>query len=188
MNTRRTYPLNRHHSGGRNRLAHLDLSVVDEVRRKTNSARCSSPPKKSRLANASPKPCSIPRCVRRSTLEPDALGNANQAIGSLAMVTIPSGPQITSADIGTAVAFALPVRLQPGMRAVSIAIDKVKGVSGMILPGDRVDVIAIPPNAVESAATEGRHDLPRHPRPRGRCGARKCLGDAGDPTNNRRPR
>jgi Flp pilus assembly protein CpaB len=31
------------------------------------------------------------------------------------------------------------------MRAVSIPVDKVKGVSGMILPGDRVDVIAIPP-------------------------------------------
>jgi pilus assembly protein CpaB len=82
----------------------------------------------------------------QSSLEPDSLGSANQAVGSLAMVTIPLGAQLTSADIGTAVAFALPVRLQPGMRAVSIAIDKVKGVSGMILPGDRVDVIAIPPN------------------------------------------
>jgi pilus assembly protein CpaB len=82
----------------------------------------------------------------QTTLEPDALGSANQAIGSLAMVTIPAGAQLTSADIGTAVAFALPVRLQPGMRAVSIPVDKVKGVSGMILPGDRVDVIAIPPS------------------------------------------
>jgi Flp pilus assembly protein CpaB len=40
---------------------------------------------------------------------------------------------------------ALPVRLQPGMRAVSIPIDRVKGVSGLIQPGDRVDIIAIPP-------------------------------------------
>lgn len=82
----------------------------------------------------------------QTSLEPDALGSPNQAIGSLAMVTIPVGAQLTSADIGTAVAFALPVRLQPGMRAVSIPVDKVKGVSGMILPGDRVDVIAIPPS------------------------------------------
>lgn len=80
-----------------------------------------------------------------NSLEPDALGSANQAVGSLAMVTIPAGSELTSADIGAAVAFALPVRLQPGMRAVSIPVDKVKGVSGMILPGDRVDVIAIPP-------------------------------------------
>jgi Flp pilus assembly protein CpaB len=31
------------------------------------------------------------------------------------------------------------------MRAVSIQIDKVKGVSGLVQPGDRVDIIAIPP-------------------------------------------
>ncbi len=85
------------------------------------------------------------RCAPPNSLQPDALNGANQAIGSLAMVTIPAGSQLTSSDIGTAVAFALPVRLQPGMRAVSIPVDKVKGVSGMILPGDRVDVIAIPP-------------------------------------------
>ncbi len=80
-----------------------------------------------------------------TALEPDSLNNANQAVGSLALVTIPIGAQLTSSDIGSNVAFALPVRLQPGMRAVSIPVDRVKGVSGMILPGDRVDVIAIPP-------------------------------------------
>lgn len=80
-----------------------------------------------------------------SSLEPDALTNANQAVGSLALITIPAGSQLTSSEIGSNVEFALPVRLQPGMRAVSIPVDRVKGVSGMILPGDRVDVIAIPP-------------------------------------------
>lgn len=80
-----------------------------------------------------------------SALEPDALTNENQVTGMLALVTIPAGSQLTSADVGSTVAFALPVRLQPGMRAVSIPVDRVKGVSGMILPGDRVDVIAIPP-------------------------------------------
>jgi pilus assembly protein CpaB len=80
-----------------------------------------------------------------TSLEPDALTNANQAVGSLALITIPAGAQLTSSEIGSNVAFALPVRLQPGMRAVSIPVDRVKGVSGMILPGDRVDVIAIPP-------------------------------------------
>ena len=54
---------------------------------------------------------------------------------------------MTTSQIGTNAASALPVRLQPGMRAVSIPIDRVKGVSGLIQPGDRVDVIAIPPKA-----------------------------------------
>ncbi|HEY1883611.1 MAG TPA: Flp pilus assembly protein CpaB [Candidatus Cybelea sp.] len=85
------------------------------------------------------------------SLEPDALGTANQAVGSLALITIPAGSELTASKIGTNVAFALPVRLQPGMRAVSIPVDRVKGVSGMILPGDRVDVIAIPPSSSGSA-------------------------------------
>jgi pilus assembly protein CpaB len=80
-----------------------------------------------------------------NTLEPNALSSANQAVGQIALITIPAGSQLTASVVGTAFAFALPVRLQPGMRAVSIPIDRVKGVSGMILPGDRVDVIAIPP-------------------------------------------
>jgi pilus assembly protein CpaB len=79
------------------------------------------------------------------SLEPDAISKPEQAVGSLTLVTIPVGGQITLSKIGTNVALALPVRLRPGMRAVSIPIDRVKGVAGMILPGDRVDVIAIPP-------------------------------------------
>lgn len=77
--------------------------------------------------------------------QPDAISNPSQAVGSIALVTIPSGSQLTAADVGANVPSALPVRLAPGMRAVSIPIDRVKGVSGLIQPGDRVDVIAIPP-------------------------------------------
>jgi pilus assembly protein CpaB len=80
------------------------------------------------------------------SLEPDALADPSQAVGSLALITIPAGSQVTASEIGTNVAFALPVRLQPGMRAVSIPVDRVKDVSGLIQPGDRVDVIAIPPS------------------------------------------
>jgi pilus assembly protein CpaB len=80
-----------------------------------------------------------------NSLEPGAIADPTQAVGSLALITIPAGSQLTASEIGTNVAFALPVRLQPGMRAVSIPVDRVKDVSGLIQPGDRVDVIAIPP-------------------------------------------
>ncbi|MGZ3509209.1 MAG: Flp pilus assembly protein CpaB [Vulcanimicrobiaceae bacterium] len=83
----------------------------------------------------------------QSALQPDALGDPSRAIGSLALITIPSGSQITASQVGSHADFALPVRLQPGMRAVSIQIDKVKGVSGLVQPGDRVDVIAVPPRS-----------------------------------------
>jgi pilus assembly protein CpaB len=81
----------------------------------------------------------------QSVVQPGALSDPTKAVGSVALITIPSGSQITQADVGTTAQAALPVRLQPGMRAVSIPIDKVKGVSGLVQPGDRVDVIAIPP-------------------------------------------
>ncbi|HEY1655646.1 MAG TPA: Flp pilus assembly protein CpaB [Candidatus Tumulicola sp.] len=80
-----------------------------------------------------------------SALQPDAISDPAKAVGNLALVTIPAGSQITASQVGSNAALALPVRLQPGMRAVSIPIDQVKGVAGLIQPGDRVDVIAIPP-------------------------------------------
>ena len=80
-----------------------------------------------------------------SVVEPDALADPSKAVGTVALITIPNGSSITASKIGGTNNAALPVRLRPGMRAVSIAIDKVKGVSGLAQPGDRVDVIAIPP-------------------------------------------
>lgn len=79
-----------------------------------------------------------------SAVEPDALNDPQKAVGALSLITIPVGGQITSSKVGHPSDVGLPVRLRPGMRAVSIAIDRVKGVSGLLQPGDRVDVIAVP--------------------------------------------
>jgi len=78
-------------------------------------------------------------------VERDALAEPSQAVGSLSLITIPAGSQLTASKVGHPQDVGLPVRLAPGKRAVSIQIDKVKGISGMIQPGDRVDIIAIPP-------------------------------------------
>jgi pilus assembly protein CpaB len=82
-----------------------------------------------------------------AAVEPDALTDPNKVIGALSLITIPAGSTITLSKVGHPADVGLPVRLTPGMRAVSISIDKVKGVSGLIEPGDRVDVIAIPPKS-----------------------------------------
>lgn len=79
-----------------------------------------------------------------SAVDPDAITDPKAIAGNLALITIPAGATITSSKIGRPANAALPVRLQPGMRAVSIQIDKVKGVSGLLQAGDRVDVIAVP--------------------------------------------
>lgn len=87
----------------------------------------------------------LTRVQRPATaVDPDAITDEKQIVGSLALITIPPGATITSSKIGRPANAALPVRLTPGMRAVSVEIDKVKGVSGLLQPGDRVDVIAVP--------------------------------------------
>ncbi len=78
-------------------------------------------------------------------VDPDALKDRSQAVGSISLITIPAGSAVTASKIGLVSALALPRRLSSGLRAVSISIDRVKGVSGLIQPGDRVDVIAVPP-------------------------------------------
>lgn len=83
-----------------------------------------------------------------SAVEPDALPpDPSKVVGALSLITIPAGSTITLSKVGHPADVGLPVRLTPGMRAVSISIDKVKGVSGLIEPGDRVDVVAIPPKS-----------------------------------------
>jgi pilus assembly protein CpaB len=78
-------------------------------------------------------------------VDADALADRRQIKGKYSLITIPAGSVITAAKIGAAGANALPARLPVGMRAVSISIDRVKGVAGLIQPGDRVDVVAVPP-------------------------------------------
>ena len=81
----------------------------------------------------------------RSGVDTDAVTDPKVVNGQLSLITIPAGSQITASKIGRPRAVGLPVVLTPGRRAVSIYIDKVKGISGLLQPGDKVDVIAIPP-------------------------------------------
>lgn len=78
-------------------------------------------------------------------VDSDAITDSRGVSGKIALITIPAGSTLTQSKIVTPAALALPARLRHGLRAVSIAIDKVKGVSGLVQPGDRVDVIAVPP-------------------------------------------
>lgn len=91
-------------------------------------------------------PAMLARVTRPgSSVEPDAVANTQTAVGALALITIPAGSTISASKIGRPSDAALPVRLRSGMRAVTIQIDRVKGIAGLIEPGDRVDIIAIPP-------------------------------------------
>lgn len=80
-------------------------------------------------------------------IEPGALADAKQAEGDIALITIPAGSTLTATKVGRPIEVGLTYRLKPGMRAISIPVDRVKAVSGLIQPGDRVDVLAAVPRA-----------------------------------------
>jgi pilus assembly protein CpaB len=82
-----------------------------------------------------------------SEIEPGALADAKQAEGDIALITIPAGSTLTATKVGRPIEVGLTYRLKPGMRAISIPVDRVKAVSGLIQPGDRVDVLAAVPRA-----------------------------------------
>jgi pilus assembly protein CpaB len=77
-------------------------------------------------------------------VDPDAISDPKDLSGSYALVSIPAGSVVTRSKIALTSSATLPAKLAVGMRAISIAIDNVKGIAGLITPGDRVDVIAIP--------------------------------------------
>jgi pilus assembly protein CpaB len=85
-----------------------------------------------------------------SQIDSDAISDPKELAGTYTLVAIPAGSVVTHSKIGLASTAALPARLPIGMRAVSISIDNVKGVAGLITPGDRVDVIAVPPAGNEA--------------------------------------
>jgi pilus assembly protein CpaB len=79
------------------------------------------------------------------SVDPDVLVVPASALGSTAANEIPAGSLLTSSKLTHVTGSALVSRMHGGMRAVSIALDRVKGVSNLIQAGDRVDVIAVTP-------------------------------------------
>jgi pilus assembly protein CpaB len=84
-------------------------------------------------------------------VDPDAIVVPAAAIGSTAMNDIPAGSALTTSKLVHYAATGLPGRVHVGMRAVSIALDRVKGVSNLIHAGDKVDVIAATVPRADSA-------------------------------------
>jgi pilus assembly protein CpaB len=83
--------------------------------------------------------------IPASAVQPGAFTSTAILNGDVALSDIPAGTMITAANAGPASALEQAVHLAKGMRAMSIPIDEVKGVSGLAQPGDRVDVYAVTP-------------------------------------------
>ncbi len=78
-----------------------------------------------------------------SAVDPDAYVVPASAVGGIAANDIPAGSQLTASKLLRAASSTFPARVGHGMRAVAIPVDRVKNVSNLVKPGDRVDVIAV---------------------------------------------
>lgn len=76
-------------------------------------------------------------------IDPDSLSAPAAAVGKIAAVSIPAGGTVTASKVVAVAQAALVTHLPRGMRAISIPLDRVRGVGNLIQPGDHVDVIAV---------------------------------------------
>lgn len=77
-----------------------------------------------------------------SETDRDAIESVDKLHGAISLISIPAGSVLTESKVGRPADVGLAVRLRPGMRAISIPVDRVKDVSGLIESGDHVDVVA----------------------------------------------
>ncbi len=76
-------------------------------------------------------------------IQPQALSDVNVAVGQVAVAPILKGEQILQTKLllpGPETGLSLEI--SPGKRAINIPIDDMRGVSHLLKPGDRVDLIA----------------------------------------------
>ncbi len=76
-------------------------------------------------------------------VDPGSFSSSAAVAGDVALADIPAGAALTSSNVTRASNLPSAVHLTDGMRAMSIAVDEVKDVSGLLEPGDHVDVYAV---------------------------------------------
>jgi pilus assembly protein CpaB len=79
----------------------------------------------------------------QDSVDPDVSTNLGAVVGQMAFIDIPAGSSLSTAKIGHLAAGGLTMRVPVGQRAMSIALDPVKGVADLLQAGDHVDVIAV---------------------------------------------
>jgi pilus assembly protein CpaB len=73
-------------------------------------------------------------------VQPQAIADVREAIGRVVAVPIPGGSQIVGTYLYDAGRIGLAYEVPRGRRAVTIAVSDVTGVSGLVRPGNFVDI------------------------------------------------
>lgn len=88
-----------------------------------------------------------------------ALTDTKATEESVARVTIYKDQPLTSSQILTGTGGLLPMMIPDGMRAMSVRVDDVTGVSGFITPNSRVDVLVAGQTGDEESGRDQRSKL-----------------------------
>jgi pilus assembly protein CpaB len=80
--------------------------------------------------------------VAATAVIPGAINSLSALQGMALSVPVASGQQILQTQLAEPSSQALSFRIKPGMRAITVPIDRNTAVGGAIKEGDRVDVIA----------------------------------------------
>ena len=88
------------------------------------------------------------KVIPRDYIQPKAVGSLERVIGMVAAVDIAQGEQITLTKLFTpqqSTVTSLAMATPMGKRAITIPVDNISSLAGMIRPGDYVDVIGLVP-------------------------------------------
>ncbi len=94
------------------------------------------------------------KIIPNKYVEPQAVTSLAKAVGMKAAVPIKKEEQITLSKLintKTTMARSLAMATPVGKRAITISVDSIMGLAGMIVPGDYVDVIALLPTPTQGA-------------------------------------
>ncbi len=76
-------------------------------------------------------------------IQPNAISNPETVVGHIALAPLRKGEQILPNKLSPPDATTgLSLQVTPGLRALTVPVDDVRGVAKLIKPGDRVDVLA----------------------------------------------
>lgn len=76
-------------------------------------------------------------------IQPDAVSEPEAAVGQVAAVPIKKGEQLLQTKLLTpGPETGLSMEISPGKRAITLPVDDMRGVSRLLRPGDRIDIIA----------------------------------------------
>jgi pilus assembly protein CpaB len=76
-------------------------------------------------------------------IQPDAISEPELAVGQVAAVPIKKDEQILQTKLlSPGVDTGLSMEVSPGKRAITLPVDDMRGVSRLLRPGDRIDIVA----------------------------------------------